>query len=401
LQNGKAFDVKTPQHIFRRRKMTDPTRNESIPNILIVDDDLTSRLMLQSILQKEGFVVMSAVNGREGRLLAKREQPDLVIMDIQMPEENGLTACAALKANVRTANIPVIFISSVEDVTTKIDGFNAGGVDYITKPFQVMEVVARVRLQIRLFHSYRSMVAANLEQLKHLSDSQKSILIQPEECPEAAFSVFYLPAQTAGGDFYDVIHTGAGVYDYLVADISGHHAGTALPAAALKALLRQNASMLYSPLENLNLINQHLRPVLQEEQYATLIYARLNKTRMRLTLVNAGHPSAIIIRADNQAEVISQSGDGLGLFDSISLDVKEIQVAQGDRVFLFSDGLIEQNINGSISRRIGLAKLVNLINENSSARIETTVTAIQENLFPALPLREMDDDAVFLGFEVT
>jgi sigma-B regulation protein RsbU (phosphoserine phosphatase) len=379
-------------------KMTEPTRNESIPSILVVDDDPTSRLMLQSILRKEGFVVLTAVNGREGRLMAEREQPDLIIMDIQMPEEDGLTACAALKTNTLTSNIPVIFISSVEDVTTKIDGFNAGGLDYITKPFQVMEVVARVRLQIRLFHSYRSMVAANLEQLKHLSDSQKSILVQPEEYPEAAFSVFYLPAQTAGGDFYDVIHTGAGIYDYLVADISGHHTGTALPAAALKALLRQNASMLYSPLENLNLINQHLRPVLQEDQYATLIYARMNKTRMRLTLVNAGHPSAIIYRKGGGAEVVSQSGDGLGLFGSISLDVKEIPMALGDRIFLFSDGLIEQEINGSISRRVGLTNLANLINENSLAQIGTTVKSIQERLFPNP--QKMDDDAVLLGFEV-
>jgi sigma-B regulation protein RsbU (phosphoserine phosphatase) len=378
--------------------MTSPSRSEKIPSILVVDDDPTSRLMLKSILQKEGFVVLSAVNGREGRLLAEHDQPDLIIMDIQMPIEDGLTACAALKTNVRTANIPVIFISSVEDVTTKIDGFNAGGLDYITKPFQVMEVVARVRLQIRLFHSYRSMVAANLDQLKHLSDSQKNILVQPEEYPEAAFSVFYLPAQTAGGDFYDVIHTGANIYDYLVADISGHHTGTALPAAALKALLRQNASMLYSPLENLNLINLHLRPVLQEEQYATLIYARLNKTRMRLTLVNAGHPSAIIVKAGGKAEIVSQSGDGLGLFDQVALDAKEIPVAQGDRIFLFSDGLIEQDANGSISRRVGLINLIKLINDNTSDRVETTVMAVKENLFP--DPQHMDDDAVLLGFEV-
>jgi phosphoserine phosphatase RsbU/P len=381
--------------------MTNPERNVSIPCILAVDDDPISLLILKSILQKEGFVVISAVNGREGRLLAERELPDLIIMDIQMPEEDGVTACTALKSNARTANIPVIFISSVEDLATKIDGFNAGGLDYITKPFQVLEVVARVRLQIRLMHSYRSMVAANLEQLKHLSDSQKSILVQPEEYPEAAFSVFYLPAQTAGGDFYDVIHTGTGIFDYLVADISGHNAGTALPAAALKALLRQNASMLYSPLENLNLINLHLRPVLQEEQYATLIYARLNKSLTRLTLINAGHPSAIIIRAGGKAESITQSGDGLGLFDRVFFDVKEIPVAQGDRVFLFSDGLIEQGKDGTVPRRVGLDNLVNLINENSADQIETTVTAVRKNLFPDPQEQEMDDDAVLLGFEVT
>ncbi|MEI8131271.1 MAG: fused response regulator/phosphatase [Leptolinea sp.] len=377
--------------------MTDPIQN--IPSILVVDDEPTSRLMLQSILQKDGFVVLTAANGRAGRLLADREQPDLILMDIRMPEEDGLTACVALKSNPRTADIPVVFISAIEDVTSKIEGFNAGGVDYITKPYQVLEVAARVRLQIRLYHSYRNMVAANLEQLKHLSDSQKGILVQPEEFPEAGFSVIYLPAQAAGGDFYDVIHAGAGIYDYIVADISGHHAGTALPAAALKALLRQNASMLYSPLENLNLINRHLCPVLQEGQYATLIYARLNKTRMRLTLINAGHPSAIILRAGSRAvDVISQCGDGLGLFDAISPDVKEIPVAQGDRAFLFSDGLIEEDAHGSIPRRIGLENLARIINDNPSSKIEKTIQTIQERLFP--DPQNMADDAVLLGFEV-
>jgi sigma-B regulation protein RsbU (phosphoserine phosphatase) len=315
-----------------------------------------------------------------------------------MPEEDGLTACAALKTNARTTSIPVVFVSWVEDVNSKIDGFNAGGVDYITKPYQVLEVIARVRLQLRLHHSYRSMVAASLDQLKNLSETQKNILVQSEEYPEAGFSVFYLPAQAAGGDFYDVIHAGVDVYDYLVADISGHQTGTALPAAALKVLLRQNSSMLYEPLENLKLVNRHLRPVLQPDQYATLIYARLNKTRMRLTLVNAGHPSAIIFKPGRGAEVIPQSGDGLGLFDNLSVDAQEIAVAKGDRVFLFSDGLLEKDAQGSVSRRIGLANLINLINENSSARLETTVKTIQERLFP--DPQKMDDDAVLLGFEV-
>ena len=369
-----------------------------IPRILVVDDDPTSRIMLKTMLSKDGFEVITAPNGREGRILAENEQPDLVIMDIMMPEEDGLTACASLKANARTANIPVIFISAVNDLTSKIDGFNAGGVDYITKPYQILEVMARVRLHIRLFHSYRSMVASNLEQLKNLTESQQHILVQPEEFPEAGFSVFYQPAQAAGGDFYDVIHTGAGIYDYLVADISGHHAGTALPAAALKVLLRQNAAMLYSPLENLNLVNRHLRPVLQEEQYATLIFARLNQTRMRLTLVNAGHPSAILYRRESGAEVVIQSGDGLGLFDTILVDVKEIPVMQGDRIFLFSDGLIEEDAGGAIPRRVGMDNLVNLINENPSPHIETVVRTIQKRIF--VDKAYLADDAVLLGFEV-
>ena len=371
----------------------------NIPKILVVDDDPTSRIMLQNILAKDGFVLLTAVNGRAGRVLAVREQPDLIIMDIMMPEEDGLTACRGLKSNSHTANIPVIFVSAVEDAASKIDGFIAGGVDYITKPYQMLEVLARVRLHIRLYQSYRAVVAAQMEQLKNLSDSQKSILVQSGEFPEAHFSVFYLPAQAAGGDFYDVIQSGTGIYDYLVADISGHTTGTALPAAALKALLRQNISMLYSPLENLNLVNQHLHPVLQEDQYATLIYARLNKARKRLTLVNAGHPSAILVRGGSgTAEIITQSGDGLGLFDTISLDSKDISVAQGDRVFLFSDGLIEQDSQGCISRRSGFDNLKELINQNVSSPIDQIMMKIREQLFP--DTTNLSDDAVLLGFVV-
>ncbi len=378
---------------------SDNNPNENIPNVLVVDDEFTSRSLLKSILEKEGFVVSTAVNGREGRQMAENKQPDLIIMDIQMPEEDGLTACTALKANIRTASIPVLFISAIEDVNSKVEGFDVGGVDYITKPFQVQEVVARVRLQIRLFQSYRSIVAAGLEQLKNLSDSQKGILVQPAQYPEAHFSVMYLAAQAAGGDFYDVIHTGAGIYDYLVADVSGHTTGTALPTAALKALLRQNASMLYSPKENLNLVNQHIRPVLQENQYATLIYARFNKKRMRVTLVNAGHPSAIIYKPSQGAEVVPQSGDGLGLFENITMDTREIQVAAGDRVFIFSDGLIENDINGPIARRVGMANLISLIDELAGFDLDSQIQIIQQRLFPD-PLR-LDDDAVLLGFEVT
>ena len=239
--------------------MIDSNRNERIPKILVVDDDPISRRMFQTMLSKEGFDVITSLNGREGRMAAEHDQPDLIIMDIMMPEEDGLTACVGLKSTPHTANIPVVFISSVEDVSSKINGFNAGGVDYITKPYQISEVLARVRLQIRLYHTYHTMMAAHLEQLKNLTESQKNFFVNPDEFPEANFGVFY---------------------------------------------------------------------------------------------------------------------------------VKEIPVARGDRIFLFSDGLIEQDQNGLLQRRTGLTNLVGLIKEKPTAQSSPEPylkTGVKVELLPPAP----------------
>jgi phosphoserine phosphatase RsbU/P len=382
----------------RGRDLDGPTFRRNIPIVLIADDDITSTRILQSILIKEGFAVITAANGLDAKDLALREQPDLILMDIHMPGEDGLSACTDLKANAKTTEIPVVFISSMEDVKSKIAGFDAGGVDYITKPYHPQEVLARVRLHIRLHYSYRKMFDMYLEQLSLLANSQKELLPKPEVHPEAHFEAVYQPSHFAGGDFYDVIQVGKGIYDYIVADVSGHDAGTALATSALKALIHQNAEMFYSPMENLILLNSHLRPVLQEGQYITLVYARVNRILNRVTIINAGHPPAIVHKRDFQAEVISQYGDLLGIFDTVHLEPVEILVAKGDRLFLISDGLIEQGPEGSCPRSKGTSTFLNICNATHSNDLQGAVKAMADQLLP--DPENLLDDVVLLGLEI-
>jgi phosphoserine phosphatase RsbU/P len=374
------------------------TERSAIPRILVVDDDLTSRLMLEAILRKEGFLVSTAESGEEGLELAAQLEPELILMDVNMPGMSGLAACARLNADPGTGGIPVIFISAVEDVNAKIEGFNAGGVDYITKPFNPIETLARVRLHIRMKHAYQSLVSAQLAQIEALGHSQKLMLPQPEDLPEAGFSVIYAPCHQAGGDFYDVFQAGERIYDYVVADISGHSLETALPTAALKALIRQNASMLYSPAESLTLLNRTLRPVLAEGQYATLAYARINQSRRKLEIISAGHPPALIVRRNGKVIVINQPGDALGLFDSPVFEAQTHELLPGDRIFLFSDGLLEQVPGEGGSRRKGLTALVNVCETTYSLPIEDSLQRIMEMLVP--PRQSLLDDVVVLAFEI-
>jgi diguanylate cyclase (GGDEF)-like protein len=119
-------------------------------NILIVDDQLDNLRVLSTILTEEGYQVRKALNGQMALIACQTLAPDLILLDINMPDISGYEVCQRLKSNPQTCNIPVIFISILDDVTDKVKGIKMGGVDYITKPFQFEEVVVRVQNQLTI-----------------------------------------------------------------------------------------------------------------------------------------------------------------------------------------------------------------------------------------------------------
>jgi diguanylate cyclase (GGDEF)-like protein len=119
-------------------------------DILIVDDTPDNLHLLSRMLTRQGYNVRKALNGTMALTEAQTVPPDLILLDIMMPEMDGYEVCQQLKANTKTAEIPVIFLSALDDVFDKVKGFQVGGVDYITKPFQFEEVLARVQNQLAL-----------------------------------------------------------------------------------------------------------------------------------------------------------------------------------------------------------------------------------------------------------
>jgi DNA-binding response OmpR family regulator len=119
-------------------------------NILIVDDSIDNLRFLANILTQQGYQVRKVLNGHMALTAARSAPPDLVLLDINMPQMNGYEVCQALKADPTTADIPVIFISALDDVLDRVRAYTVGGVDYIAKPFQFEEVIARVGTQLQL-----------------------------------------------------------------------------------------------------------------------------------------------------------------------------------------------------------------------------------------------------------
>lgn len=364
------------------------------PRILVVDDAETNVDLVAGVLGAEGFETLSASNGSEAHRIARAGQPDLILLDVLMPGESGFETCAHLKSDPATADIPIIFLSSLDDVKSKVAGLKMGGVDYITKPMHGEEVLARVRVHLRIRETNRALVEQQRARLNELRDAQQAILVRPEDLPEAHFAVYYKPLEVAGGDCYDVISLGPGILAYFVADISGHGPGAAYLTSAVKALLRQYAGPMYSPEDTMRGVDSVMGQMLGEEQYLTACYARLNRQTQRLSVISAGHPPLILVSRDGRSQTVELDSDPLGIFGGAILQRTDIRVACGDRFFMYSDGLIEAVPGGG--RREGLQRLVEACVKYRDLPIAEAV----EKTVGQLAGDQANDDLLLLAAEV-
>src|SRR5687767_2223394 len=185
-------------------------------SILVVDDTPANLQVLAGMLKDRGYRVRPVPSGKLALLAAGRDPPDLVLLDINMPDMNGYEVCEQLKADARLKGIPVIFISALTEPLDKVKAFATGGVDYLTKPFQMEELHARVethlklrRLQIELEQYSRHLELAR-ERLK--LDLEWARVVQrsflPHRMPQVPgyeFFGYYESAFEVGGDYYDFI----------------------------------------------------------------------------------------------------------------------------------------------------------------------------------------------------
>jgi signal transduction histidine kinase len=160
--------------------MTSTESIEAKANILVVDDTLANVRLLVELLTNQGYTVRPARDGLQALSTAQSVPLDLILLDINMPQMDGYEVCTKLKADERTYNIPIIFISALNDVLDKVKAFGVGGVDYITKPFQVEEVLARVETHLALRHLQKSFQAKNeelLNALQQLKATQEELIL--------------------------------------------------------------------------------------------------------------------------------------------------------------------------------------------------------------------------------
>ncbi|NJM71479.1 MAG: response regulator [Scytonema sp. RU_4_4] len=154
--------------------MNDNQAQQPKANILVVDDTPDNLRLLSAMLTQLGYEVRRVINGQTALKTAQAAPPDLILLDIMMPDMNGYEVCQRLKASPLTSDIPVIFISALDEVLDKVKAFAVGGVDYITKPFSEEEVFARVENNLTIRRLQKQLTEQNARLQQEINERQKA-----------------------------------------------------------------------------------------------------------------------------------------------------------------------------------------------------------------------------------
>jgi sigma-B regulation protein RsbU (phosphoserine phosphatase) len=360
--------------------------------ILIVDDTPANLKLLSQILAANGYNVRIAVNGAQALTSIEIALPDLILLDIKMPGLNGFEVCQRLKANPSTRDIPVIFISALNDLQDKLDGFHAGGLDYISKPFQIEEVLARVNAHLfvrkaqQILESNNQRMQRELNLAGHLQSNFIPQKLPP--FPGWEFSASLKPALETSGDFYDLLELPNGNIALFIADVVDKGVSAALLMVLTWSLMRERIlSAPDLPQQVLADVNQRMLAILTDLEFVTVFLGILDPHTGQLTYANAGHNPPLVFQAGG-ADILrlGRTGLALGIDESAVWTMDQVLLSPGDVLLLYTDGVPEAcNPDGEF---VGLERLIQCVNpliQYTAKGIKTTIEAELDQFLSGQP----------------
>ncbi len=375
---------------------SNPTPVESV---LLVDDSPENLQMLAHTLRDAGPRLLIAKDGASALTIARKALPGLILLDIMMPGIDGFEVCRRLKSDAATEAIPIIFLSALTDTTDKVRGFGLGAVDYITKPFQPEEVIARVITHLTL-HRLKKEVQDHRDQLESelevVSQLQRELLpTHRPDIPGLSMGVYYETSRYAGGDYFDIVRVSDHQWGILVADAEGHGAPATVMMAMTCALFRSHDRIHGEPARLLRTMNDHLCRV-NESSFVTAIYAVYDSRNRCLRMARAGHPQPIVYRP-SEARIMTLSNEGVPPLGWDPYDrVPETQfcLSPKDRVLLYTDGITERFDRED--NEYGEERLASHLAGSGDVQPQAIIRSIADDLERFADGRPADDDQLMV-----
>ena len=316
-----------------------------VKTVLLVDDEPANIQIVNSIL-RDTYKTRIATNGAKALELASQvPAPDLILLDVSMPEMDGYEVCSRLKLADHTRDIPVIFLTGQTEIESETKGFAVGAVDYIHKPFSPAVVQARVHTHLVL-RGIREQLASQLQTIQREMDTARQIQmsILPRTIPAIAgldIAARYIPMTAVAGDFYDFIPIDEKRIGILVADVSGHGMPAALISSMLKIALGTQTGCASDPARVLAGLNEALYGKFTGH-FVTAAYVLVDTEKQSIRYAGAGHPPLILRdTAAGATREFVENGLFLGYFPDATYSAVELPFKAGDWILLYTDGIIE------------------------------------------------------------
>jgi len=313
--------------------------------VLIVDDAKSNVDLLVEGL-KDNYKLSVALNGEMALKAAAHNPPDLVLLDIVMPGIGGYDVCRRLREKPETAEVPIMFLSSLEEVENKAKGFEAGANDYVTKPFDMVEVRARVRSLIKA-KAYNDAAKEQIAgELRVARDIQRGILPRDFSKVEKAYGVdlgaVLHPAKEVGGDLYGVCAAGADRLVIFLGDVSGKGIAASLFMVRAVTLAGLLAHEIPEPESILARLNNELAADNPSGMFVTFVCGVFTPSTCKLSLANAGQCRPVLSRSGEPPKwIFEKLGTALGLEPDLVFERTDIHLHKGDVVVFYSDGVSE------------------------------------------------------------
>ncbi len=344
---------------------------------LIVDDEKANRLALKSLLEKQGFQTIEAVNGAEAVDLFKRQNADIVFMDVMMPILDGYEATRQIKAASGKRFVPVIFLTAMSDEAALALCIEAGGDDFLVKPYDKLILQSKIRSMQRIAALNREVqgMYSMIHREQEIAESVYIDAIQSPNIVNPYLRQAVRPASIFSGDLVLSAYSPSRDLFFLAGDFTGHGLLAALGAMPVSEVFRAMTTKGFSPEDILAGINKKLKVMLPVGMFFGAQLVVVNHDLEHVRVFNAGMPDVLIVDGASHRIKHRLASTGLPLGVDAGADIHDMlqyaPIAQNDKILMYSDGLIEAR--NAEDQEFGSRRLIDSITGAPQNRIFTQI----------------------------
>ena len=342
------------------------TRTSSTARILIADDQPDVVEALRLLLKAESYEAEGVGSPAAALQALEARDFDLLLLDLNYTRDTtsgleGLDLLSRIKAT--DSIVPIVVMTAWGSVELAVEAMHRGVGDFVVKPWNNSHLLDILRTQIELGASRRRQLQAEEREREDVEAVQRGFL--PKEIPQMEgfeISGAWLPARSVGGDYFDVHAFSENKLGMSIADVSGKGMSAALLMSNLQAALKATASDEVPPEDLCRKVNRIICDNVSPDKFITAFYGLVDGSSHRLVFTNAGHNAPILARRDGSWLRLREGGVPLGLFPSADYERGEVELAPGDRLVLFTDGVTE--VSGAGAEEFGEERLLSVLLEN-------------------------------------